>query len=230
MKSSSELNKIFNLLSVEDRLKTLYQFFEEDEVLITSSFGTNAVLMLHLISRIRPNQKIYFIDTTYHFPETLAYKEQIIKEFGLNVVSIGAYKEGSDFTTKNKTWENNPDLCCSINKVSPLDAVKAKHKLWVSGVIGYQTPFRKHLNVFEEQEGMIKFHPLIDWTQEEVEAYFDLYNLPEHPLKTKGYGSVGCTHCTAKGAGREGRWQGKGKTECGLHLEGFEVNKLAKAS
>jgi len=232
MESTSELTKIFNPLTVEERLNTLYQYFNEDEILITSSFGTNAVLLLHLISRIRPHQKIHFIDTGYHFEETLAYKNQLIKEFGLNVVSISAYKEGNEFTTKNQTWKANPDLCCQINKVSPLDVAKSKHNLWISGVIGYQTPFRKHLNVFEDQGDLIKFHPLIDWTEEEVTEYFRLYNLPEHPLKSKGYGSVGCTHCTAKGAGREGRWKGQGKTECGLHLGSFEKAEagLAKAS
>lgn len=230
MATSSELNSIFNALSVEERLNTLYNFYDTDEVLITSSFGTNAVLLLHLISRINPNQKIYFIDTSYHFPETLAYKEQIIKEFGLNVISIGAYKEANDFTTKNQTWKDNPDLCCSINKVNPLEAIKSKHKLWVSGVIGYQTPFRKELDIFEDHGNMMKFHPLVDWTEEEVTEYFQLYNLPEHPLKRKGYGSVGCSHCTAKGAGRAGRWKGKGKTECGLHLTNFQQKKLAKAS
>lgn len=226
MEMPSELTRIFNPLSVEERLKTLYHYFDEEEILITSSFGTNAVLLLHLISRIRPQQKIYFIDTTYHFPETLAYKAKLIEEFGLNVISVSAYQEGNNFTTKNQTWKDNPDLCCQINKVSPLEVVKSKHKLWISGVIGYQTPFRQHLQVFEKQDRMIKFHPLIDWTQEEVEAYFQLYQLPEHPLQHQGYGSVGCSHCTAKGAGREGRWKGKGKIECGLHLE----KEFAKAS
>ena len=168
----SSLNQLFQTFSIEERLKALYDYFDQDDVLVTSSFGTNAVLLLHLISRIRPNQQVHFIDTSYHFPETIAYREKLIRDFGLQVIDVKADKMGNTFTTKNQTWKDDPDICCQINKVNPLDAVKAKHKVWVSGVIGYQTPFRKDLAIFEEQaDGMIKFHPLVDWDKAAVEAY-----------------------------------------------------------
>ena len=94
--------------------------------------------------------------------------------------------------------------------------------------MAYQTPFRAHLRIFEKQGDIIKFHPLIDITEKEFEGYFEEKQLPKHPLERKGYGSIGCTHCTAIGEGRSGRWKGSDKTECGLH-PGYFVNKAKKA-
>ncbi|MBK8565171.1 MAG: phosphoadenosine phosphosulfate reductase family protein [Saprospiraceae bacterium] len=99
----------------------------------------------------------------------------------------------------------------------PLDPIKAQHKVWVSGLMVYQTEFRSHLRVFERQGDIIKFHPLIDIDEGEVLYQFSLNNLPKHPLEDMGSGSIGCTHCTKKGEGRDGRFQGQSRTECGLH-------------
>lgn len=108
--------------------------------------------------------------------------------------------------------------------MAPLEPVKAAHKVWISGLMRHQTRFRERLRIFEKQGDIIKFHPLIDFTEEEVAAYMEQYRLPAHPLEAGGYGSVGCTHCTRRGEGRSGRWQGTNQTECGLH-PGFFVKK-----
>jgi phosphoadenosine phosphosulfate reductase len=211
-----KLNSKYKILSPEERIKEVYRDFKN--VLFTSSFGTSSALLLHLFKRIKPEQEVLFLDTTYHFPETLAYKEQLTDQLKLNVRSLLPEEWRNKFTKEDETWKKDPDLCCSINKVEPLNKVKANHDVWVSGLMAWQTPHRKQLQVFEKSNDIIKFHPIIDITEDDMKKYLAINNLPEHPLQKEGYSSVGCTHCTAKGQGRQGRWVDKSKDECGLHL------------
>jgi len=223
------LNDIFTPLTFQERISLLEKYFGTDDVLFTSSFGTNSVFLLYWMSELRPDQKVHFIDTGYNFPETLAYKEDLSKRFDLNIVEVHPDAEQHAFTRDEQWWKDHPRMCCSINKIVPLEPIKSEHKVWVSGIMGYQTDFRSGLRVFERQGDIIKFQPLIDIDEGEVNYYFSLFNLPDHPLKAQGYGSVGCTHCTAKGEGREGRWKGQHKTECGLHPSYFINKKKEKA-
>lgn len=211
------LNKIFAPLTFEERIHLLYRYFRQEDILYTSSFGTKSVFLLHLISRIRPSQKVHFINTGFNFPQTLAYKRELTELFGLQVKNINPDPTQHQFSIDEKAWETAPDLCCAINKVAALDPIKEKHKVWISGLMAYQTNYRSELKIFEEQDGIIKFHPLIDIDEGEFLYHLSYYGLPKHPLEAFGYGSIGCTHCTVKGKGREGRWKGKTKTECGLH-------------
>lgn len=215
------LNRIFTPLTFQKRLEKLYDYFPEKEVLYTSSFGTKSVFLLHLISQIRPSQAVHFIDTTYHFPETIAYKEKLAKRFKLKVIDVRPKEVENNLTRQDKWWIDHPKMCCSINKIVPLEPVIAKHKVWISGLMSGQTTFRSHLRFFEQQGDIIKFHPLIDIDEGEFLYHLDYHQLPRHPLEAQGYGSIGCTHCTAKGRGRSGRWKGKDKTECGLHPSYF---------
>ena len=180
---------------------------------------------MHLLHQVRPTQKVHFINTTYHFSETLAYKDQLEQLYGLNVVEILPEKVQNDLTREEQWWKDHPRMCCAINKVAPLEPVKAKHKIWISGLMAYQTPFRAGLRVFEQQGDIMKFHPFVDIDEGEFLYYLSYHNLPRHPLEEKGYGSIGCLHCTEVGEGREGRWKGSDKTECGLHPGYFE-NRL----
>lgn len=219
------LNEIFTPLNFEQRIRMLYEVFPEKEVLVTSSFGAKSVFLLHLLHQIRPTQKVHFINTTYHFPETLAYKDQLERSFGLNIVEILPEKAENELTREEQWWKDHPRMCCAINKVAPLEPVKARHKVWISGLMAYQTPLRAGLRVFEQQGDIIKFHPFVDIDEGEFLYYLSYHDLPRHPLEEKGYGSIGCLHCTEAGEGREGRWKGTDKTECGLHLGYFE-NRL----
>ena len=115
-------------------------------------------------------------------------------------------------------WVENPDECCFVNKIQPLAPLKATHKVWISGLMAFQTPYRAELDVFTVTNEIVKFNPLIDMSEMLYLVYTAHYHLPIHPLQVLGYGSVGCTHCTQKGEGRDGRWFGTNKTECGLHL------------
>lgn len=219
--SVEELNAIFTPLTFKERIEKLYDYFPEKEVLYTSSFGTKSVFLLHLISEIRNTQTVHFIDTTYHFPETIAYKEKIGKLFDLKIIDVRPKEKENNITRQDQWWIDHPKMCCSINKVVPLEPIVGKHKVWISGLMSKQTDFRSRLRVFEQQGDIIKFHPLIDIDEGEFLYHLDYHKLPRHPLEKHGYGSIGCTHCTVKGEGRSGRWRGKEKTECGLHPSYF---------
>jgi phosphoadenosine phosphosulfate reductase len=211
-----KLNEKYRLLTPLQRVEELYNDFEK--VLFTSSFGTTSALLLHLFGTVRPSQEVHFLDTTYHFPETLAYKETLVKLLGLKVIDVKPDEWRNQFTKTDHTWTKDPDLCCSVNKVEPLEKLKPAYEVWVSGLMAAQNEHRKQLDVFEEKGGILKFYPVIDMKPEEVEKYIAKHGLPQHPLKEQGFDSVGCSHCTAKGKGREGRWVDRSKTECGLHL------------
>jgi phosphoadenosine phosphosulfate reductase len=212
----NELNKKYRPLPPEERVKALYTDFEK--VLFTSSFGTTAAFLLHLFNKVHPEQTIYFLDTTYHFNETYAYKKQLTDLLDLHVIDLKAEEWKNKFTVQDKTWNTDPDLCCSINKVEPLDKIKGEFQVWVSGLMSSQNQHRETLKIFEEKDGILKFYPIIDLKEQDAFEYIKKNKLPEHPLLKSGYNSVGCFHCTVAGKGRSGRWVNKSKTECGLHL------------
>lgn len=212
------LNRRYTPLSADERIRELYKDFAPDKVLVTSSFAATSAYFLHVISRIRPEQKIAFVDTGYHFRETLEYKKYLEGLFGIQSFDVRAEAWKHDFTAQEKTYQRDPDFCCSINKVEPLEEIKPSYHVWVSSLMRWQTDHRQTLPIFEERRGIIKFNPMIDVTREQRDAYIREHKLPFHPLVAQGYASIGCTHCTVKGEGRSGRWVGKPKTECGLHL------------
>lgn len=212
------LNKKYHTLSPIERVRELYNDFDQSKVMLTSSFAATSAFLLKLFSDVNKEQKIYFIDTGYHFKQTLIYKEYLTLLYELNVESVEAEKGKHDFTIVDKTWKTDPNLCCSINKVEPLENLKKEFSVWVSGLMSWQSDHRSTLDIFEERNGIVKFYPLLDITRDEREKYIKDHHLPFHPLISKGYFSIGCEHCTLPGKGREGRWNNSPKTECGLHL------------
>ncbi|GAB2774469.1 phosphoadenylyl-sulfate reductase [Salinimicrobium soli] len=212
------LNKKYKPLTLFQRIEELYNDFSEAEVMLTSSFAATSAFLLKLFSETRNNQLVYFIDTGYHFEETLEYQKKLSGLYGLKVKSISALKEEHDFTTNDKTWTKNPDFCCYINKVKPLDLIKSKYTVWVSGLMEWQSDHRASLDIFENRGEILKFYPLLDVSKEERDEFIREHNLPFHPLVEKGFHSIGCSHCTVAGEERNGRWNNNPKTECGLHL------------
>jgi len=213
--NKEKINRSLSTKIVDARVAQIFNTFQD--VLVTSSFGTTSAVMLHLVSRIRPECPIYFIDTGYHFEETIAYKRRLSRLLDLNIVDLKPDSGQHAMTEEKELWSHNSDKCCHINKVEPLQRVKNKYKVWMSGVIGFQNQHRSTLEIVDDKNDLIKFHPLIDWNSALVEEYIETHGLPQHPLKKRGYHSVGCTHCTVPGMGREGRWKDQSKTECGLH-------------
>jgi phosphoadenosine phosphosulfate reductase len=174
-------------------------------------------VLLHLVSRIKPECPIYFIDTGNHFEETISYKERLTRLLDLNVVDLRPDPAQHMMTQNEQLWSYDPDKCCDINKVEPLSRIKGEYKVWMSGLIGFQNRHRNSLPIMDDDDELVKFYPLIDWDLSLVKEYMEGHGLPEHPLKKKGYDSVGCSHCTIPGQGRNGRWSNLAKTECGLH-------------
>ncbi len=214
----NRLNKKYRRLNLYERINELYNDFGPSEIMLTSSFAATSAFLLKLFSDVNRDQLVYFIDTGYHFDETLKYQKELSNLYGLKVKSIRALKEEHQFTQKDQTWKKDPDLCCQINKVKPLDLIKAKYTVWVSGLMEWQSDHRASLNIFEYRGEILKFYPLLDITKKERDEFIEKQKLPLHPLVSQGYSSIGCSHCTQPGDERSGRWNNSPKTECGLHL------------
>ncbi|MCO5233856.1 MAG: phosphoadenylyl-sulfate reductase [Chitinophagales bacterium] len=210
------LNKKYLPLSPEERIREVYKDF--NRILFTSSFGTTSIYLLHLFHQIQPEGNIYFLNTTYHFPETISYKDFLTKEWNLKVIDVVPDKKKNIWTRKHHTWLNDPDRCCSINKVEPLDQLKENFDVWMTGLMSYQSQHRAQANIFEYKKDTIKFNPIIDQNEATVKQYIIDNQLPKHPLYDKGFHSVGCQQCTVAGNGRTGRWGNLSKEECGLHI------------
>ncbi|MGB3778680.1 MAG: phosphoadenosine phosphosulfate reductase family protein, partial [Tunicatimonas sp.] len=158
----TRLNTIFKEMSPPERLRAFYcnQSLRDAKVLLTSSFGTTAVFLLHLFYRNNIQQPVHFLNTTYHFEETLAYKADLARRFDLKVIELYPEEWKNKFTRENKLWETDPDLCCSVNKVEPMLTVKTQADVWVSGLMAWQNDTRKNLDVFQWRDGVLKFYPI----------------------------------------------------------------------
>lgn len=210
------LNKKYEPMTPEERIREIYNDF--DKILLSSSFGTTAVFQLHLFYKQKIKQPVHFIDTTFHFQETLAYRDTLQKLFDLEIIDINPDPEWNKIAHESELWKIDPDQCCSINKVQPFEKIKEGFDLWISGLMRWQSSHREKLNIFEKRKGLIKFYPILDVSEKQAEEYIQFHGLPIHPLKPLGYESIGCIHCTLKGKKRKGRWAKTVKTECGLHL------------
>jgi phosphoadenosine phosphosulfate reductase len=192
-------------------------------IAVVSSFGAESAVLLSLVADIDPSTPVLFVDTRQHFEETLAYRDRLVRRLGLtDVRSVGA--TGSELAAHDpdaELWRFDPDACCRIRKVTPLERALAPFEAWVTGRKRHQALTRSSLGFVERADGKVKFNPLADWTAEEVETEMATRGLPRHPLSLAGYPSIGCATCTrAVAAGedpRSGRWAGTGKTECGIH-------------
>jgi phosphoadenosine phosphosulfate reductase len=191
----------------------------------TSSFQTHSVVLLHIISRIDPDIPVYFVNTGYHFAETIRFRDEVTRMLGLNVINLNPHvpKTMQRNAQGNLLFTSDPDYCCYLNKVQPVESLFEIYDVWISGVRADQNTFRRQLS--EEvttQHNTLRYHPLLNWTREMVEEYIAWYELPEHPLEQQGYTSIGCEPCTRpadKCDQRGGRWYGMKKTECGLNSE-----------
>jgi phosphoadenosine phosphosulfate reductase len=190
---------------------------------VVSSFGAESAVLLALVADIDPTIPVLFVQTRQHFAETLEYRDTLTRVLGLaDVRSIGPTDaEVAAHDPSAELWRFDPDACCRLRKVTPLDRALAPFEAWVTGRKRHQALTRVALKLVEQVDGKTKFNPLAAWTAEQIEAEMQLRGLPRHPLSMAGYPSIGCATCTrAVAAGedpRSGRWAGTGKTECGIH-------------
>ena len=217
-------NKLEEYNSCLERLnpaEILYWLSMQDagRVTMTSSFQAQSLPMLYLVSRICPQLPILFLDTGFHFKETLHYVDHLQCLLDLNILKVYPTITGDD---AHMPW-NNPDMCCYLRKVEPLQNILNNFDVWVSGIRRDQTETRKHAKIidYDSKNDVVKVCPMANLSREAMEKMNAQLSLPLNPLREQGYLSIGCEPCTEKSVGndeRSGRWGSSGKTECGLHL------------
>jgi phosphoadenosine phosphosulfate reductase len=174
------------------------------------------VVLLDLALHSAPNLEVIFLDTGFHFPETLEFAQRFSQERGVNLVTTHPGPEAD-------AWPCGSERCCELRKVAPLSAALAGKGAWLTALKRVDAPTRTHIPVvsWDERFGLVKCNPLATWTDDDVEYYLRSNDLPEHPLWSKGYASIGCAPVTrpvAPGESRRaGRWSDTDKEECGLH-------------
>jgi phosphoadenosine phosphosulfate reductase len=180
---------------------------------VACSFQKEASVILDMLVRIEPEARFFVLDTGVLFPETYETWRRIEERYGITVdVYRGEWIDG--------LWARDPDACCGMRKVKPLEEALSGVDAWITGLRRDQAPSRAGTPKldWDATHGVWKGCPLADWTDEDVWRYIAANDVPYHPLHDRGYESIGCTHCTVAGAGRDGRWAGTDKIECGLHL------------
>ncbi len=191
----------------------------------TSSFQSHSLVLLHIISRIDRNIPVAFVNTGYHFPETIRFKEETATMMGLKVIDLrpGTPKSMQTEPGGKLLFTTDPDYCCYLNKTQPMESMLQSHDVWISGIRADQSAHRSSMKIEQPApHGVIRFHPLLDWDAKMIFSYLKEHNLPHHPLESKGYFSIGCEPCTRRidfGEERDGRWYGLNKTECGLNID-----------
>jgi phosphoadenosine phosphosulfate reductase len=187
------------------------------ELVVTASFS-DAVLV-HLVSKAIPDAEVVLLDTGYLFAETLWFAEQLRRDLGLNLRVVRPRDD-----VEPDQWQRDTDGCCAARKVEPLQRALAGRRAWVTGLRRADSPTRADAPIvhFDLFRGVTKINPLATWSDADVADYSAIELLPEHPLAGRGYTSIGCWPCTRPTRegedARAGRWNGTGRTECGLHI------------
>jgi phosphoadenosine phosphosulfate reductase len=192
-------------------------------ICVTSSM-TDAVI-IDLASKVRPGIDVVFLDTGYHFPETVGTRDAVAAVYPVNLLNITPSRTVAeqDAELGPRLFGRNPDLCCYLRKVEPLERTLKDYDAWITGVRSDETSNRREARVVEwdGRREMVKVNPIVNWTQKQVDDYIATHGVLVNPLVYDGYPSIGCSTCTLKveaGADpRSGRWAGTGKTECGIH-------------
>jgi phosphoadenosine phosphosulfate reductase len=179
----------------------------------------------HLVSQVVPGVDVLFLDTGYHFAETLQTRDVVARQLPLTVKNVTARQTVAEQDAEYgpKLHDRDPGLCCFLRKVAPLAEALEPYAGWVTGVRREEAPTRANTPVitWDENNGLVKVNPLATWTAADVEAYQVEHDLPRNPLTSQGYPSIGCGPCTRRVAPgedpRAGRWAGRDKIECGIH-------------
>ena len=209
--------------SAATRLRAAIRYLFPGRIALVSSFGADSAVLLHLVSQADTATPVIFVDTGQLFVETLAYRDELVRRFGLT--NVTSYKpDARDIAEEDPEdflWATDPDRCCQIRKVLPLGRALEGYDAWISGRKRFQSETRDGLPVFEASGGRTKVNPLADWSAKDLLAYMKEHDLPRHPMVEKNYLSIGCIPCTSPVRPgedpRAGRWRGRAKLECGIH-------------
>jgi phosphoadenosine phosphosulfate reductase len=203
--------------SAEELLSWAYAEFGE-RMCLTCSWQRQSSVLVHMISELGLDVPIVELDTLVLFPETYETRDRLVRRYGLELRSF------RPIDAPDRLWETDPDRCCSLRKVEPLERALADYDAWITGIRREQSPSRAEAQKVEwsERYGVWKIQPLVDWDAKRVQAYLHVNEVPYNPLHDRGYPSIGCIPCTrAVTSGedeRAGRWSGSAKLECGIHV------------
>ncbi len=208
--------------TAEALLRWTDQHFGSDYVVASNM--ADAVLV-DLAAKVRPGVDVLFLDTGYHFAETIGTRDAVAQVYDVTLVNVTPEHTVAeqDQVLGKDLFGRDPGECCRLRKVVPLRRALAGYSAWVTGIRRAESPTRANapLISFDEAFGLVKVNPLAAWTDEDMQAYIEAHGILVNPLVGEGYPSIGCAPCTAKPAEgadpRSGRWQGLSKTECGLH-------------
>ena len=199
-----------------------------DQLVMATGFGLSGIVLMHMLSQIRPETTIFYLQTDLHFPETMSLRDRLADRLGLRFEEIhcGLSLDEQAAQYGPDLWQRNPDQCCYIRKVVPLRNFLSDKAAWISGIRRDQSPSRANapLVMWDRANHLIKLNPLANWNKKEIWRYIYAHNLPYNDLHDRGYPSIGCLPCTHPVNGpndgqRAGRWAGRSKTECGIHLQ-----------
>jgi len=218
---SDDAEEMAARLLLED---AIHGFFRGGIALV-SSFGAEAAVLLHLVAQIDRRVPVIFVDTGKLFGETLRYRDILVERLGFTDVR-SVEPDAVELARRDPDgmlFQRDPDACCALRKVEPLEERSLEgFSAWINGRKRFQGGLRGSMPVIEEADGRIKVNPLARWSARETKAYFAAYDLPHHPLEADGYRSIGCMPCSAPVRpgedARAGRWRGRDKSECGIHL------------
>ena len=201
-----------------------------DRVAIASAFQAEGTCVIHMATRIRPDVEILFLETGFHFTQTLDFRRELAERFGLNVVDLRGdhtpATQAAEFG--ERLYERDPNRCCELNKVIPFTRALHERDMWMTGLRRDSSPSRAATPIVEQYElepgkTLVKVNPVANWSRREVWAYLKEHDIPHHPLYDLGYAQVGCAPCTRLAFPgedeRESRWDGSQKVECGIHVQ-----------
>ena len=206
-------------LSAEEVLEHAVERFGR-RMYVACSFQKESSVIMHQLLEIDSDARFFTLDTGLFFPETYEIWSALERRFSVEIdVYQGPSVARQAALYGDELWKRDPDACCGLRKVSPLEDALADVDAWVSGLRRDQSPGRSRAPKLDrdDRRGVWKLNPLADWDDRDVWRYIQRHDLPYNRLHDRGYGSIGCTHCTKPGEGREGRWANSGRTECGLH-------------
>lgn len=219
------INQELSTSDTLDVIKWGYKTFG-DELVYACSFGAEGMVLIDLISKVKKDAKIVFLDTNVHFKETYELIDRVkarYPQLQIELKQPHMTLEEQASLHGAELWNSQPDLCCQIRKIQPLHEALSGATAWLSGLRREQSPTRANTQFVNQDRKFksIKLCPLIHWTWEDVWNYIKAFELPNNELHDKGYPSIGCEHCTLPveegGDERAGRWANTKKTECGLH-------------
>lgn len=226
------LTERYQALDGVELLRPMIECEFPGRIVLASSFGSESAILLHMLAEIDPGTPVVFLNTGKLFGETLKYRDALIERLGLTDIRMVEPDPGALLAQdpRGMLFRTNPDLCCFLRKVAPLNRALNGFDAWITGRKAYHGDRRRELSTVEASAKQVKINPIAGWGRAEVEAYFEAHDLPRHPLEAEGLTSIGCVPCTASVTPSEniraGRWKGSAKTECGIHLPASEFKDI----